>query len=147
MRIYLDNCSFNRPFDDQSQLKIKLEAEAKLYIQSEVLNGKFELAWSYILDYENSENPFEERKETIQIWKKIAVIDCEANAEIIKLAEKMQKAGLKSKDALHVASAIYAGCKCFITTDARVLNKDIEGINVINPIDFIREMEAEINED
>ena len=38
MRIYLDNCSFNRPFDDQSQLKIKLEAEAKLYIQSEVLN-------------------------------------------------------------------------------------------------------------
>ena len=25
MRIYLDNCCFNRPFDDQSQIKIKLE--------------------------------------------------------------------------------------------------------------------------
>ncbi|MDA8211227.1 MAG: hypothetical protein M0021_05030 [Clostridia bacterium] len=65
MRIYLDNCSFNRPFDDQTQLKIKLEAEAKLYIQSEILNGRFELVWSYILEYENSENPYEERKETI----------------------------------------------------------------------------------
>jgi hypothetical protein len=27
MRLYLDNCCFNRPFDDQNQLKIKLEAE------------------------------------------------------------------------------------------------------------------------
>ena len=36
MRIYLDVCSFNRPFDDQSQLRIRLEAEAKLKIQDEV---------------------------------------------------------------------------------------------------------------
>ncbi len=32
LKIYLDNCVFNRPFDDQSQIKIKLETEAKLYI-------------------------------------------------------------------------------------------------------------------
>ena len=46
MRIYLDNCSFNRPFDAQSKLKIKPETEAKLYIQSEIINGRFELVWS-----------------------------------------------------------------------------------------------------
>ena len=33
MRIYLDNCSYNRPFDDQLQLKIKLETEAKLRVR------------------------------------------------------------------------------------------------------------------
>jgi len=33
MRIYLDNCSFNRPFDDQTQLRIRLETEAKQLIQ------------------------------------------------------------------------------------------------------------------
>ena len=33
MRIYLDNCCFNRPYDDQSQLRISLETQAKLYIQ------------------------------------------------------------------------------------------------------------------
>jgi len=33
LRIYLDICTFNRPFDDQNQLKIKLETEAKLFIQ------------------------------------------------------------------------------------------------------------------
>lgn len=31
MRVYLDNCSFNRPFDDQTQIKISLETEAKLF--------------------------------------------------------------------------------------------------------------------
>ena len=38
-RIYLDNCCFNRPYYDQSQLKIYLETQAKLYIQNfEFLN-------------------------------------------------------------------------------------------------------------
>jgi hypothetical protein len=39
MRIYLDNCCFNRPFDNQTQLKIHLETEAKLFIQQEIING------------------------------------------------------------------------------------------------------------
>ena len=32
MRVYLDNCVFNRPFDDQSQLLISLQTQAKLAI-------------------------------------------------------------------------------------------------------------------
>jgi len=48
MRVYLDNCCFNRPFDDKSQIRVKLEAEAKLYIQEEIRLGKLELIWSYI---------------------------------------------------------------------------------------------------
>ena len=147
MRIYLDNCSFNRPFDPQSQLKIKLETEAKLYIQSEIINGRFELAWSYILEYENSENPYQERKETILIWKNIAVINCDANEDVVKLAEEFGSIGLKAKDALYLACAIYTNCEFFITTDAKVLNKTIERIKVINPIDFIKSMEGDNDED
>jgi hypothetical protein len=69
MKIYLDNCSFNRPFDDQSQIRIKLEAEAKLKIQADILDGKYALVWSYILEVENMANPFEERKNAILGWK------------------------------------------------------------------------------
>ena len=29
MRVYLDNCCYNRPFDEQTQLKVRLETEAK----------------------------------------------------------------------------------------------------------------------
>jgi hypothetical protein len=53
-RLYLDNCAFNRPYDDLSLLKNYLEAEAKTYIQNGIFHGDFELAWSYIMDYEVS---------------------------------------------------------------------------------------------
>ena len=36
IKIYLDNCCYNRPFDDQTYLKISLEAQAKLQIQSDI---------------------------------------------------------------------------------------------------------------
>ena len=52
MRIYLDNCCFNRPFDNQSSIRVKLETDAKLYVQLMIRTGKIELAWSYIIDFE-----------------------------------------------------------------------------------------------
>ena len=33
MGVYLDNCSYNRPYDDQSQMRIHLETQAKIHIQ------------------------------------------------------------------------------------------------------------------
>ena len=32
MKLYLDNCCYNRPFDDQSQERVHLESEAVLII-------------------------------------------------------------------------------------------------------------------
>jgi hypothetical protein len=32
IKVYLDNCTYNRPFDTQAQVKIVLETEAKRYI-------------------------------------------------------------------------------------------------------------------
>ena len=55
-KIYLDNCTYNRPMDNQSQIRIRLETEAKLYIQSGVREKKYSLVWSYMLDYENNDN-------------------------------------------------------------------------------------------
>ena len=43
MKIYLDNCCFNRPFDDQSQVKIHIEAQAKLDIKKKIKKGKYDL--------------------------------------------------------------------------------------------------------
>ena len=52
MRVYLDNCCYNRPFDEQTQLKVLLETEAKLRVQSLMRNGDVEYVWSGVLDYE-----------------------------------------------------------------------------------------------
>ena len=54
MKIYLDNCCFNRPYDDQTQIRISLETQAKLYLQDLVKKKELSLVTSYILWYENS---------------------------------------------------------------------------------------------
>lgn len=44
MRVYLDNCCYNRPFDSQTQLRVRLETEAKLAIQALMRAGALEYA-------------------------------------------------------------------------------------------------------
>ncbi|MBQ5569791.1 MAG: hypothetical protein IIT45_05035, partial [Treponema sp.] len=66
MKIYLDNCCYNRPYDDQSYLSISLETQAKLLVQSLVKEKHLELASSFILDYENSCNPYMDRKTAVK---------------------------------------------------------------------------------
>ena len=143
MRIYLDNCSFNRPFDDQSQIRVRMEAEAKLFIQDQVQGGHMELAWSYILDYENSANPFSERRTAIAGWKRHAVHDVHESEIVMKMAEEIHQArGLSSMDALHVACAIEACCDYYITTDDGLIRKmsGADRLNVLDPTAFIREV-------
>ena len=139
-RLYLDNCCFNRPFDNQEQLKIKMETEAKLYIQNSILLGKYELVWSYILDFENNQNPYKERRNAIYDWKKQACIFCVENDKIVKFAETLYNKGIKVKDALHIACAVEANADFFITTDKKLINTVIPEIRVINPLMVIDEL-------
>lgn len=65
MLIYLDTCCFNRPFDDQSQTRVRFETEAKLELQQRVRDKQISLVWSYVLDFENKHHPFPERADSI----------------------------------------------------------------------------------
>ena len=142
-RVYLDNCCFNRPFDDQSHVKIRLETEAKLEVQARILSHKLELVWSYILDFENMKNPYDERRETIQDWRKHAKIDILESDTVLKKAYELSSLGLKNKDSLHMACAIEAKCDFFLTTDRRIINKSysIQEVSVCTPIDLIEKDE------
>ena len=141
MRIYLDNCTFNRPFDNQNQLKIKLETEAKLFIQQEILTGTYELVWSYILEYENNQNQYEDRRNAIYSWKNIAKIFCVENDTIIKYAENLYQKNIRVKDAIHIACSVYTKSDYFITTDKQLYNLKINDIKIMNPLTFLDIME------
>ena len=138
MKIYMDNCCFNRPFDDQSSLVIQLETEAKLNVQERIKQGELELCWSFVLDYENAANPFLDVRNKIVAWKRLAISDCELSDEVARKAKELLSIGLRQMDASHVACAIYIGADYFLTTDKKILNKPIIEIAVMNPIDFIR---------
>ena len=54
---------------------------------------------------------------------------------------KSCRPGVKFKDACHVASAVYAKCEYFISTDKRLLKYKSEEVKMDSPIEFIIEME------
>ena len=49
-------------------------------------SGIFELVWSYILDYENSQNPFKERREQIIKWRTYSDKEIEESEEVLNIA-------------------------------------------------------------
>lgn len=148
MKIYLDNCCLNRPYDDQTQIRISLETQAKLYVQDLIKNKKLDLVTSYVLWYENSQNPYETKRTTISefIQKNTAeYIDID-KVDIIKFkAEEIMKTGIKMKDAYHIACAVFSSCDFFLTTDDRLLKYKTDEMQILNPIDFIRRLEGGIN--
>ncbi len=141
MRLYLDNCCFNRPFDDQSTLTIRLETEAKLHIQNAIHAGQYTLGWSYILDYENAANPLEERRIEIQRWEELADSFVTETPAILATMKEFVALGIKALDALHIASAQALECHYFLTVDKGILKKAgaIARIRILNPVDFVIE--------
>ncbi|MCH5249604.1 MAG: PIN domain-containing protein [Lachnospiraceae bacterium] len=145
MKVYLDNCCYNRPYDDQSQIRISLETQTKLYVQDLVKKNEIDLINSYVLWFENSQNPYETKRKAIgEFLQKNSseYIDTD-KADLIKdKAEEIMKTGIKMKDAYHVACAIYSSCDCFFTTDDRLLKYSTDDIQILNPIDFVRRWES-----
>lgn len=146
MRVYLDNCSYNRPYDDQSQLRISLETQAKLQIQRMIKNKELDLASSYVLAYENSRNPNESKKNSIGKFVKenrVEYIDVDRADEVKAIADEIIATGVKTADAYHTACALLSECDYMITTDDRLLKYKSDKIKVVDPTEFIREMEAQ----
>jgi predicted nucleic acid-binding protein len=136
LRVYLDNCCFNRPYDDQSQKRIEIETKAKLFIQENIAEGNIELVWSYMMDFENGNNPYLEKRNAIAAWKKLAIAYVDEHDDIIQTAERMAVAGVKESDSLHVAAAISGNCDYFITTDDRIHKYCTAQVKIVNPIEF-----------
>ncbi|MCI9534886.1 MAG: type II toxin-antitoxin system VapC family toxin [Lachnospiraceae bacterium] len=146
MRIYLDNCCFNRPYDNQSQIRIHLETEAKLHIQELIKKQELDLVVSYMLEYENSKNRSLAKKQAIMdfiVQNEAYYVGENRIKEAEKIAVSIMQTGVKEKDAIHVACAILAECKYFITTDDRLLKYKNDKVTLIAPCEFIRILEGE----
>ena len=97
-------------------------------------------------NFENSENPFEMRRKTISVLtnrhSSIYVSD-NVKLQIEQKAADIEKTGIKHKDACHVASAIIAGADYFLSTDYRLLKYKTDEIKMMNPTEFVKELEVE----
>lgn len=139
LRIYLDNCCFNRPFDDQTQVKVLIETLAKLNIQQQMREGVIEYVWSDVLDFEIGRSRFLDRKRQILPWARGASFHVELDEDIRERAKEFETVGVKAMDSLHLACAEAADCDWFFTTDNGILKKAkaMATVRVANPIEFI----------
>ena len=145
MRIYLDVCCLNRPFDDQSQDRIHLEAEAILSIIKFVEKGQWTLVNSDGILYEINKIPDSERKKKVEIIVSRANEHVRLEEKILERAKRLQKLGIKSLDALHVACAESAKVDIFLTTDDKLLrilrqHSDEIDVRADNPLVWIKEV-------
>jgi len=139
--VYLDSCSYNRPFDDQTQLRISLETQAKLFIQSLIKNNRIDLIYSYVCFYENYMNPFENKKLSIFEFSRNAKYYVIENDDILVKADMIMSKGIKPLDALHLSCAINAEADYFITVDDGILRYITNEIKIFDPIAFIKHWE------
>ncbi|GAA0302603.1 putative nucleic acid-binding protein [Gracilibacillus halotolerans] len=155
MKLYFDMNIYNRIFDDQSQIRIRFESLAIDILFELIEKGKYRLVWSFILEYENSMNPFAERRLHIKSVSNLCNEAIEPNSKIKTIAENIaENSNAKNKDSLHLAVAVYNKCDYFITCDDKFIktiesNKNklkniIENIRIYNPVDFLRK-EMDIN--
>ena len=140
LKIYLDNCCYGRPFDNQKDTMIFIETQAKLEIQSLVKYKAVDLVYSSISIQEIADIPFEEiRNFVLEFITNNAkyYVNKDHNKTAIALTDEIMKTGIKRKDASHTACAIIAKCDYLITTDKRLLKYNDNRIKIVNPIEFL----------
>jgi predicted nucleic acid-binding protein len=143
-KVYLDTNVWCRPFDAQTQDKIRKETEAFF----EILEGayyqkKYVIIGSLILEDEIEQIKGREKRGAVKAIAGMFV--AQKTGKFSKSLQKEIKAlGLKDKDAMHLAFAIDTS-DYFITCDDEILNrskeiKDRYRIKVVNPVGFIKEV-------
>lgn len=144
VRIYLDVCCLNRPFDDQRQERVRLEAEAVLTILRRIEAGVWELAGGEMVDFEIGRMADLQRRQRVRalagLAKTKSMVDNAAKAR----AQEWIGLGLKPVDALHLACAEGARVDVFLTTDDQLLRViqriGPARIRVNNPLPWLNEV-------
>jgi predicted nucleic acid-binding protein len=92
---------------------VLFEAGATLLIQQYVNNKIIDLTWSYVLKYENDNNPIEVKRKGVDVWRKLSTVYVSKNDDVTSLAQNIVECGFDAYDSLHIACAIHAKCNFF----------------------------------
>lgn len=141
MFIYLDTCCLNRPYDDQSQPRIQLEAAAVLAILERVTAGDVQLASSSVLQFEIHRIADQTRRNGILHFLSYSSSYQPLTTEIEQRGILLNKLGFKRLDALHLATAEALKVDVLLTTDDQLLRRATQHstqitVSVLNPVQF-----------
>lgn len=143
--VYLDVCCLNRPFDDQSQPRVRLEAEAVLFILSACDTRQWEWVNSEAITLEINQTPDPERRRRVRVLASRAHRTVVVKQTELDRAEQLERMKFSGFDALHLACAESGGATVFLTTDDKLLRKAAARaqelhVPVKNPLNWLREV-------
>lgn len=145
LRIYLDVCCINRPFDDQRQDRIRLESEAILLILEHCEAGEWQWISSVVVEEEVNNTPNRERRLRVRRILRGAHETVALTDTAVGRARELKAFGFRTYDALHLACAEQARADIFLTTDDRVIRSATRhaaqlNIRVVNPLAWLLEV-------
>lgn len=123
MRVYLDCCCLQRPFDDQSQPRIRIETQALLAVLTAVESRAVSLVSSEVLAYEIGQIPDSGRRSDTLQCLALAQESLDLTADAETLAGALADLGISPMDALHLAIASIAGVDYFATCDDKLIRR------------------------
>ncbi|HSY03155.1 MAG TPA: PIN domain-containing protein [Acidobacteriaceae bacterium] len=144
MKIYLDACALNRLTDDQSQPRIRNEAEAVEAILRRVETGEVRWIGGVVVEAEVLRNPNVQKREDALALLAFANERPSLSPGVIKRATSLEGVGYGSFDALHLALAEAAQADFLLTTDDRFIRQAERGLGkpavaVQNPLNWLQE--------
>ena len=144
MKIYLDVCCLNRPFDDHSQERIRFESEAVMTILDHCRLKTLTLLSSEAVDLEISKIPDDDRKQKVMLLSLISKRNIVIDDGIKNRAKDLNNIGFKSFDAFHIACAEKGQADVLLTTDDHLLKKAMSHreflkVRLENPLRWLME--------
>lgn len=141
MRLFLDTCSLNRPWDDQGQIRVHREAESVLFLIEEALDGRIELVTSDYLVHEIMQITDQQRRDRVMALLDAASLHVQASDDLVRRAAEFASYAITGYDALHLAAAEFAACSWVVTTDDKLLKRcgrasSITSVRALNPADW-----------
>lgn len=139
MRLYLDCCCYNRPFDGSTQARLQQEADAV----KKILNGWHCILGSDFLDMEISMiSDIKKLSKVRKLYEPDEHIDI--SQSILDRAKELQAIStLHDMDSSHIAAAEAGHADAFLTVDDRLIRscKGLDTIRIVNPVEFLKEVE------
>jgi hypothetical protein len=145
-RLYLDACCLSRLSDDQSQHRVRAEAESVEQIMRLIREGSAIWVSSTVLNLEVSRNPDPDRRRDAEALLSFANEIAVPQAAEADRARHLEGLGFSPFDALHLAVAEQAAVDVFLTTDDGILHRArrtlaLLRVRVENPVSWYEELQ------
>lgn len=142
MRVYFNTSALNRPFDNLSSERVRLEAEAVVVLLAAVEDGSLEWVGSEYLDFEVSQDPDRERVRRVSGLLGLAATRIETSNAVAGRARVLERLGLRGLDALHIASAETGRVDWLVTPDDRMIRRVAQAgrevrVQLVGPVEAV----------